>query len=105
MRCHVYQQLSDLTFFKWSLFRDAAGRAVIRCVNIEILLRQDGIDRFSLKRRFDWLLICILVKIGPLMSKSGCKAGFGRAGYFLDPFLTETICKRSSNQADYTPNR
>ena len=30
---------------------------------------------------------------------------FQAAGHFLDPFLTETICEKSSNWDDYMPNR
>ncbi len=37
--------------------------------------------------------------------KYGFGAEFQAADHFLDPFLTQKICEKSSNQADYTPNR
>ncbi len=49
--------------------------------------------------------IVILVKIWILMSNSGSEAESGLAGRFLDPFLAETICEKSSNDADYASNR
>ena len=45
------------------------------------------------------------VKIWIWMWNSGWKAESESAGVFLTPFLTETIYKKSSNQADYMPNR
>ena len=35
----------------------------------------------------------------------GCQLDLQAAGHFLTPFLTETIKQKSSNEADYTPNR
>ena len=45
------------------------------------------------------------VKIWILMWNLGYKAESGLAGRFLDPFLAEKICEKSSNDADYTSNR
>ena len=49
--------------------------------------------------------IVYLVKFGPLLENPSCRLDFQAASHFLAPFLTETIWKKSSNQADYTPNR
>ena len=38
-------------------------------------------------------------------AKSQLSAGFGRVVHKVTPFLTETILKKSSNQADYMPSR
>ncbi len=40
-----------------------------------------------------------------LLKNRALEAEFGLAGRILTPFLTETILKFGSKQADYTPNR
>jgi hypothetical protein len=45
---------------------------------------------------------------GPFLTsalQSGCGCGYGRAVRKVTAFLTETIWQKSSNQANYTPNR
>ena len=83
-----------------SLFREALGRSCesFCCVN-------NGTNRCSLKRAFQWLSYCIFVKFGPLLENSGCWLDLQAADGYLTPFLTGLIGKKSSNEADYTPNR
>ena len=74
-----------------------------RAVMILIMV---NINRWSLRRRFDWWSICqIWWFLCPLLWKFGFGAGFGRAMQKLTPFLTESIGKRWSNRDDYMPNR
>ncbi len=101
-RSHVYQPIMIL----FSL-RDAFSRIrpqgewapFIFCCVMMVL-----IDRASKELSIAWHIVDF-DDFGPILWKSGFGGGFQAVGGFLDPFLTGSIGKRSSNQADYTPNR
>ena len=65
-----------------SVFREALGRSTVSFCCVD-----SGTNRFSLKRRFQWLSYRILVKFDLFCWKSGCRPGFRAAGRLSNPIF------------------
>ena len=81
------------------------ARALAELCLVWYFVRNNGTNRFSFKRAFQWWFIRQIWLFWPRMWNSGFGGGSQAADHFLDPFLAWLICKKSSNQAEYMLNR